>query len=123
MGIEDQIEEMNLLPPPAPVEEVVVNSPFAEAAEAADITTDTTNSETSSPPFSTYSVAQLSAWLTTIIKNIPQSVLTEVENNEIDGAIAIELDNKGWHELGLSGIQSGKVIAGIKKLLLKDNGS
>ena len=37
LGIEDQIEEMNLLPPPAPVEEVVVNSPFAEAAKAAGI--------------------------------------------------------------------------------------
>ena len=123
LGIEDQIEEMTHQPPPAPVEEVVVNSPFADAAGAADIATATTNSDTSLPPFSTYSVAQLSAWLASTIKNIPQSVLTEVENNEIDGSTAIELEAEGWKDLGLTELQRAKVIAEIKKLLLKDDGS
>ena len=126
IGIEDQIEEMNLSPPPAPVQEVVVHSPFAKAAditaESADITTATTNTDTTSLSFSSCSVAELSAWLTTTIKNIPQSILSEIENNEVDGSVAIELDKNDWKELGLSGLQSAKVIAGIKKLLLKDDG-
>jgi len=53
-------------------------------------------------------------------ENIPQSVVAEVENNEIDGITAIELEKKYWGGLGLSGIQSAKVIGLIKKLLLKD---
>ena len=122
IGIENQIEEMILFPPPASVQEVVVHSPFAEAAditaESADITTATTNPDTTSLSFSSYSVAELSAWLTTTIKNIPQSVLAEVENNEVDGMMAIELDKRDdWKELGLNNIQSAKVIAEIKKLL------
>jgi len=56
-------------------------------------------------------------------ENIPQSVVTEVENNETDGITSIELEKKYWGELGLSGIQSAKVIRLIKKLLLKDVGS
>ena len=126
--IEDQIEEINLTPPPAPVQEVVASSPFAKAAditsESADITTATTNPDTTSLSFSSYSVAELSAWLTSTIKNVPQSVLTEVENNEVDGMMAIELDKRDdWKELGLNNNQSAKVIAEIKKLLLKDGGS
>jgi hypothetical protein len=128
IGIEDQIEEMNLSPPPAVLQEVVVNSPRAKAAdttaESADITTATTSPDTTSLLFSSYSVAELSAWLTTTIKTIPQSVLTELENNEVDGMMAIELDKRDdWKELGLNNIQSAKVIAEIKKLLLKDDGS
>jgi len=124
IGIGDQIKEMILSPLPAPDQEVVVNSPFAKAAdttaEYTDITTATTNPDPTSPSFLSYSVAELSAWLTTTIKNIPQSILSEIENNEVDGSVAIELDKDDWKELGLSGLQSAKVIAVIKKLLLKD---
>ena len=123
--IENQIKEMSLSIPPAPVQDVDPNSPFAEAAditaESADITTATTIIDTTSPSFSTYSVAGLSTWLTTTIKSIPQSILSEIENNEVDGSVAIELDKNDWKELGLSGLQSAKVIAGIRKLLLKDD--
>jgi len=69
--VKDQIEDMNLVPQPAPVQDVVVNT-FAEAAtDSADITDSadaTTIIDTTSPSFSTYSVAELLAWLTTTIK-------------------------------------------------------
>ena len=55
VGIEDQIEEMNLLLPPASIQDVVVNSPFAEAAtSSADISTATAIIDTNLPSFSSY---------------------------------------------------------------------
>jgi hypothetical protein len=41
--------------------------------------------------------------------------LTEVENNEVDGMVAIELDKRDdWKALGLNNIQSAKVIAELR---------
>ena len=83
---------------------------FSNVAAAADPTTPQS--------FSTFTVPQLSIWLTSTIKNIPQLVLTEIENNEIDGSVAIELDKRDdWMGFGLTNIQSAKVIAGIKKCM------
>jgi|AntAceMinimDraft_12_1070368.scaffolds.fasta_scaffold201611_1 hypothetical protein len=67
--IEDQIEEMNLLPPPpAPVQDVAINT----FTEPADITIAATS--TTSPSFLTFSAPQLSFLLTSTIKNIPHSI-------------------------------------------------
>jgi len=69
IGIEDQIEEMNLLPPPpAPVQDVAINT----FTETADITIETTS--TTSPSFLTFSAPQLSVLLAGTIKNIPHSI-------------------------------------------------
>ena len=98
-----------------PVQQDDIATSFSGATESAEVGDATT--DTSPQSFSTFTVPQLSIWLTSTIKNIPQSVLTEIENNEIDGGAAIDLSLEGLKDLGLSNIQSAKVISGTKKFV------
>ena len=92
-------------------------------SQTAKATTITTTTDTTSQSFATFSTPQLSTWLTTTIKNIPQSILTEIEKEEITGSVAILLDKDDWKGIGFTGLQSAKVIDGINIHLLNDGGN
>ena len=68
------------------------------------------------PPIQTWTITQLTSYLESTQK-ITAKLLANIQENEIDGSVAIELDASGWKELGFSGIQSAKVIAGLKKVV------
>ena len=63
----------------------------------------------------TWNVGAVQRWLTTNLG------LPEIGQNAaiqgVDGATAIEMEKADWRELGASGVQSSRIMGGLKKKL------
>ena len=61
-----------------------------------------------------WSTAEVVSWLSGTMNLADVAVAAEAE--EVDGAIAMEMDNDAWKELGASALKAAKIVANLKKL-------
>ena len=63
-----------------------------------------------------WSTQQLCGWLETMDLG---DVVAATNSEQVDGAIAVAMDNDAWKELGVGALKAAKVMAGLRKLRLK----
>ena len=61
-----------------------------------------------------WSTAEVVSWLSGTMSLA--DVASAAEAEEVDGAIAVEMDNDAWKELGASALKAAKIVANLKKL-------